>query len=241
MTEIEASLDTLKPDRFSSSDEYAARFAGDWGTYLVWAQNRIVEGMLAKKTNSTLLDLGGGHGQLLPCYQKLQIDATILGSDERCFGQVDQSTAKCITGDLTALPVDTMSFDTVISVRMIPHLEQWQTVIAQMCLAAKDKVIIEYPPKLSFNALTPILFGAKKKFEKNTRTYTLFGHREIEDEFARNGFTVVKRQSQLLLPFVIHRVLKANKLLRMIEVICRKTGITRLLGSPTIVLAKRNA
>ena len=239
MTEINASLDTVKPDRFSSSDEYAARFSGDWGAYLVWAQNRIVEPMLSA-IGTSVLDIGGGHGQLISSYQNAQLEATIFGSDDRCFRQVDQTAQPCITGDLTSLPLDDKLFDSVVSVRMIPHLDEWQRVIDEMCRVSSDRVIIEYPPKVSFNALTPILFGVKKKFEKNTRPYTLFSHKEIRQAFERNGFSVVKQQSQLLLPFVIHRALKASKPLRLIESLCWMLGITRLLGSPTIVLARRD-
>ncbi len=241
MPEIEASLDTVKPDRFSSSDEYAARFAGGWGEYLVWAQNRIVERMLPKEADSIVLDIGGGHGQLLSCYASNNLKATILGSDARCFGQVDCEKQTCITGEITALPLEDNSYHTVVSVRMIPHLDEWQRAIKEMCRVASDSVIIEYPPKLSFNALTPLLFSAKKKFEKNTRTYTLFSHQEIDDEFALHGYDIASRKSQLLLPFVIHRALKSAPPLRWIESACWHLGLTKLIGSPTIVHAVRRS
>ena len=241
MNLVDPALDTVAPDRFSSSDEYAARFAGDWGAYLVDAQNQLIARFLGPATGQSVLDVGGGHGQLLETYQSRNFIITIHGSDNTCFEQVDREQFECQTGVLTELPYADQQFDSVISVRMIPHLDAWQEVIGELCRVCRYRVIIEYPPKLGFNALTPLLFGAKKRVEKNTRPYFLFSHAEIAAVFERHGFCVEQRDSELLLPFVIHRILKAAPPLRWLETLFCRIGLTRLLGSPTILLATRRA
>ena len=48
----------------TSSDDYAARFAGEIGAWLLKVQEEATLRMLAAYPNAKILDVGGGHGQL---------------------------------------------------------------------------------------------------------------------------------------------------------------------------------
>ena len=55
-----------QPDVETSSDGYAARFAGPAGRYMLGVQEAAVRSMLADlPPGASVLDVGGGHGQLL--------------------------------------------------------------------------------------------------------------------------------------------------------------------------------
>ncbi len=105
----------------------------------------------------------------------------------------------------------------------------------ELCRVARQGVIVDYPTGQSLNAMAPALFGAKKRFEKNTRTWALFRHRQVLDEFAKNGFVPAVTKKQFFLPMVLHRMLKSRTLSAVLEAVCRALGLTRLWGSPVIV------
>ena len=54
------------PDIETASDAYAQRFTGEAGRYLLSEQEAAVRAVLADWRGETVLDVGGGHGQLTP-------------------------------------------------------------------------------------------------------------------------------------------------------------------------------
>jgi hypothetical protein len=51
-------------DIHTSSDEYALRFSGPAGEWMLAVQERIALRMVRRFPDATILDVGGGHGQL---------------------------------------------------------------------------------------------------------------------------------------------------------------------------------
>ena len=57
----------LMPDIHSSSDEYAKRFSGEFGEFALGVQGKLTLTILQNHDDiKTILDVGGGHGQLMP-------------------------------------------------------------------------------------------------------------------------------------------------------------------------------
>ena len=110
---------------------------------------------------------------------------------------------------------------------------------SELCRVAQHRVIIDYPTSQSLNALTPLLFGAKKGIEKNTRTYELFRHRHISDHFTQQGFFRTAKRAQFAWPMVLHRALKNLPLSQALERIAKAMGLTALAGSPIIAAFER--
>ena len=110
-----------------------------------------------------------------------------------------------------------------------------------LCRVARRAVIVDYPTGQSLNCITPALFGAKKRIEGNTRTYTLFPHRTLAGAFAAHGFRRTALDKQFFLPMVLHRLLKSPPLSRLAEFPFRVLGLTALLGSPAIARFERSA
>jgi len=223
----------------SSSDEYAARFAGKTGEWMLSVQERITLEFLGAAPRTSVLDVGGGHGQLAVPLCREGYRVTVLGSDETCRRRissiVDSGQCEFVVGNVIDLPFKDASFDAVISFRMLTHCRRWSKLVSELCRVTRGPVIVDYPTSQSVNRIAPALFGAKKKLEGNTRTWQLFRHEEVLREFERNGFTTARRDAQFFMPMVLHRTLKCPRLSAALERICGRTGLTKRWGSPVIV------
>jgi ubiquinone/menaquinone biosynthesis C-methylase UbiE len=238
---VEGAAQALPPDIETSSADYAARFAGPAGAYLLKVQDDSLSALISGYAHGSVIDVGGGHGQLLGLYMKYGMDVTVHGSDPQCFERLghDAGSFQRVVSDICALPFEDGSHDVVVAVRLITHVDDWPAVLAEMCRVARSAVIIDYPSKRSLNALTPLLFNLKRGIEKNTRTYTLFSHKELKTVLHAHGFSEIAEYKQFFLPMVIHRIFKGGSLPRILESVCRAIGLTRLLGSPVMLRAER--
>lgn len=220
------------PDIDSSTIDYALRFSGIAGEYLLSVQNRAINKVLPLK--GKIIDVGGGHLQILNILDLDKVDYTLHGSDTSCFTRVTQTNLKKIVCPLLDLNVDDESYDTAISIRQLSHLQDWKLFIKELTRVAKNTVIIDAPLNVGFNKLTDILFSFKKKFEKNTRRYLNFSEQELIEVFRENNFILADSHKQFFFPMVIHRILKNEKISKIIELIPEKIGLTKCLGSPAI-------
>lgn len=226
-------------DIHTSSDEYAGRFAGAAGAWMLEVQERLTRRMLEPFPDVEILDVGGGHGQLAIPLTQAGHAVTVLGSDESCRHrirtEVDAGRCRFLVGNVIDLPFDDDAFDTVICFRLVTHCEQWPRLIKELCRVARRSVIVDYPTSASVNVIAPALFGAKKKVEKNTRTWTLFRHRQIHEAFAACGYRPQQVRKQFFLPMALHRIVKSRAISAGSEAVCRGLGLTALWGSPVIV------
>ncbi len=109
------------PDIETSSADYARRFSGAAGRYLLDVQARAIRSALAGLPPGKALDLGGGHGQLVEVLRSLGWDVTVHGTHPACDANLrglhGRQDCRFILGPLEKLPVADKSFDLVISVR----------------------------------------------------------------------------------------------------------------------------
>ncbi len=228
----------------TSSARYASRFSGPAGDWLLEVQASILRTLLAGRTEESILDVGGGHAQVANTLCPLGFKVSVLGSSaicrERLLPLLHGENCSFTAGDLLHTQYADCSFDVVTCLRLIPHCEEWPGLIRELCRVAKDTVIVDYPASVSLNALTPLLFRAKRALERQTtRPYKLFSHRQIAREFERNGYALSRRAGEFFLPMVLHRILKAPALSRVLELPPAILGLTKLLGSPVLVEMKR--
>lgn len=230
------------PDIESSSDAYAARFAGPSGQWMLEVQEKLTLRLLKDQGCSTILDVGGGHGQLARPLCREGYDVTVLGSDASCEHRIRDLTAKGAchfqTGPLTQLPFGDRTFDAVVCFRIVTHSTAWPTLIAELCRVARRAVIVDYPTIESVNRIADHFFTFKKGYEKNTRTWQNFRHADIRAAFERAGWTVQARSGQFLLPMALHRILKCRPLSAGLEGISRALGLNDRWGSPVILRAR---
>lgn len=228
----------------TSSAGYASRFSGPVGAWMLEAQARAVRELLGAPDGATVLDVGGGHGQLALPLAAEGWRVTVLGSEAVCARGIAAAVAagrvQFVTGDVLALPFPDRSFDFAVSVRLLPHCGRWPALVAELCRVARRAVLVDYPTLESLNCVAPALFGAKKRLEGNTRTFTLFTHREVEAAFSAEGFAPAGRIGEFFLPMVLHRTLRCRPCSAALEAVCAGLGLTKRWGSPVVARYSRD-
>ncbi len=226
------------PDIESSSIEYEKRFSGPIGEWFISVQAKALLQIIGKRKNISILDVGGGHAQTAIPLINNGHHVNVLGSNEQCSRKLESyiQSGKCLfkVGKLLELPFADKSFDVVLSFRQVSHMTDWPRFLSELSRVSKELVIIDYPPRLSFNALTPLLFKTKKILEGDTRNYLVFNDNEILQQFKNSGFTLYKRIPQFFLPMVIHRALKKPSVSNAFEKASEISLLKRFLGSPVV-------
>jgi ubiquinone/menaquinone biosynthesis C-methylase UbiE len=230
---------TETADVETSSDDYALRFSGAIGSWFLNAQEEATLRMLAPHRGDSVLDVGGGHGQLIDGLIREDYRVTVVGSSDICKTRIqryiDENRCSFKVANLLYLPFPSKSFDIVISYRLLPHVLRWREFVGELSRVARKVVLVDYPSARSANYFTPLLFRLKKRFEGDTRPFTSFRETQLLEAFASFGFERAARYPQFFLPMVLHRMLKSPKLSSVVERACRLSGATSLLGSPVIL------
>jgi SAM-dependent methyltransferase len=229
----------------SSSDQYARRFAGAVGQWFLDVQNGItLDALAGLPAGAKVLDVGGGHAQVVPALIDAGYRVTVIGSDQSCGKRLRPwtSTGKCAfeVADLQHMPYPDASFDAVICYRLLAHSVNWTRLIGELCRVAANRVIIDYPAKRSVNIVSRWLFDMKRSVEGvTTRSFSLYGRQEIARAFEGAGFRVAHERPQFLLPMVLYRLAGSALFARVAEWPGHRLGLTRILGSPVILRADR--
>jgi len=227
----------------TSSEAYARRFSGAVGGWFLAVQAEATLDLLRPFPRARVVDVGGGHGQLAAPLAEAGYDVTVVGSRESCRARVqrlvDGGQARFQAADLLRLPFGARAFDVALAIRLLPHVERWRELVAELCRVAARAVIVDYPTRRSINAVAAPLFGAKKRVEGDTRPFAVFADDDVEVAFAGHGFRVADRRPQFAFPMALHRALRVAGLSRGLERAARVAGITSRLGSPVIVRADR--
>ena len=230
------------PDIESSTWDYASRFSGPVGEWMLQQQIDATRDFIKQRwpdqTGLSILDVGGGHGQNIALVNALGHRLTILGSNESCNQvikeKLDSGLAEFNVGTLLALPYDDKSFDVVICYRILSHMDSWQALIGELTRVARHLVLVDYPSKRSFNIISDLLFLFKKQIEKNTRRYGYFPDDKIDAVFVENGFNRTHRRRQFFLPMAIYRLIGNLRFSKLAAGFFRKVGLTAMFGSPVI-------
>ncbi len=230
----------------TSSEGYAQRFSGNVGRWMLKKQADIVVDLLKKCNAEALLDVGGGHAQLTQPLIDNGYNVTVHGSADICRTRIqeflDQNQCQFVCAPMFELPFSDGHFDTVICIRLLTHCNRWEELVRELCRVAQRNIIIDYPSAKSLNALVSgKIFAFKKKLEGNTRTWRLFRKKELQEAFAKHGFTYVREVKQYFLPMVFHRTLRCPRISSALEGICQLLGLTHLWGSPSIMLLQSNS
>jgi SAM-dependent methyltransferase len=233
------------PDVETSSEQYAQRFSGDAGSYLLRVQDDGLRTLFEHARSGdrilSALDVGGGHGQLIEALLDICNDVTILGSNQLCAqrllnGPYAEKVAYR-SAELLALPYDDRSIDLVTSIRLLAHMTHWHVLIAELCRVAARYVIVDYPTLMGVNALSLAAFPLKRAIERDTRVYRSFWPFQINRIFIRHGFRRCVVYKQFTAPMALHRLLGAH-MVRPEEAM-RRIGMTRLIGNPVLALFER--
>jgi 2-polyprenyl-3-methyl-5-hydroxy-6-metoxy-1,4-benzoquinol methylase len=229
----------------TSSEDYAQRFSGSVGQWFLKVQEEATLRMLAPHAGATVLDVGGGHGQIAGALAGNGYQVTVFGSADVCRMRiqhlVEENRCSFEFGNILQLPYANGAFDIVVSYRLLSHVSRWPQFLSELVRVARVGVIIDYPATRSINFIAPQLFRIKKRFEGNTRTFNAFSESQLLEHFESNGFKRGDRYAQFFLPMVLHRMFKSRTISSGLETAFRLTGATPLFGSPVILKLLRKA
>lgn len=227
----------------TSSDAYARRFSGPVGSFFLERQREAVLQLLAPWPGASVVDVGGGHGQLTGPLVEAGYAVTVLGSSEACGARVREWTAagraRFVAADLAAPGLPERGFDAVLSLRLLPHVRRVSELVASLARLARRAVVVDYPTRRSVNAVSRLLFGLKRGVEGDTRPFTVFSDGEVETAFAAHGFAPTGRRAQFLAPMALYRALGSAGLARAVEGAAAAAGLTRAFGSPVVLRLER--
>jgi SAM-dependent methyltransferase len=230
----------------TSSEGYARRFSGGVGTWFLKMQESATLRMLAPYRGATVLDVGGGHGQVTGALIAHAHRVTVFGSAQSCRRRIERfiaaGTCTFESGDLLRLPYPDRSYDVVLSYRLLPHATRWRALLLELGRVTRHALLIDVPIARSVNCLAPRLFALKKRLEGNTRSFTVFDEHTVVDVAASAGLAVGDRYAQFCLPMALHRALRTPRLSAVSERLLRVAGATGRFGSPVILkLVRRDS
>ncbi|MEM8737829.1 MAG: class I SAM-dependent methyltransferase [Planctomycetota bacterium] len=236
---LQSHLTRLPCDLDTATDHYASRFSSPVGRYLLEVQRSATLKMLAKFSEASVLDVGGGHGQNAGLLAEAGYRVMVYGSDASCLGRirdlVSRGEVEFNVGELHRLPYESKAFEVAISYRVAAHIEEIEGYIREMCRVAERAVVMDFASSRSVNVLAPMLFKQKLQVEKNTRPFNCFSPSYIDRQFAQHGFRRTGRIGQFVWPMAAHRLLNQPWFSRLAEAVPRCLGVHAWLGSPPIV------
>jgi SAM-dependent methyltransferase len=238
-------MSEFAPDIETATENYASRFKGPVGEFFLNMQADSVRSLLFSSKPLSVLEVGGGHGQLTPLFLELGHCVCIHGSAIGCMNRVAQyrerhpDRVSFVVSPIESLPFPDRAFDVVVAFRLMAHIENWRRFVAELARVTDTQLILEYASILGFNALTPLLFQIKKRIEGNTRPYFCHSLDEIERVVKKHSFQRCSAVKQFFLPMGIHRLLENVSLSKKTETFFAAVGMTGLFGSPVIVSVKR--
>lgn len=236
---------TTTPDVETASDDYARRFSGAIGGYLLAEQERIISDLLGSSGPRRILEVGGGHAQVAPALLDAGHEVWVQGSTQDCVRRLAPLFARYpgrlhfVVSSLWALPFPDRAFDLVVAIRLLAHVEQFDPLLREMARVSDGCLIVDFPPVLSANLWQPLLFGVKRRVEGNTRPFFCYNAGQLYRPLRAAGFEKFRITKQFTLPMVVHRKIASPGFSQAIETGCRRAGLTRLFGSPSVLLAQR--
>jgi ubiquinone/menaquinone biosynthesis C-methylase UbiE len=242
--------DTRRPDVETASHAYAVRFAGPVGAWMLGVQALRVAELLTRAgapRGLHVLEVGGGHAQLTPSLLEAGHDVVVHGSAVACH---DRPVSACgcagvrvaprrVVSDLWALPFRDGAFDLVAALRVLPHVTEWRTLVAEMARVSRRFVLVDFPTRSALHRAAPALFAVKRRIERNTRPYFDYDVADVAGALRDAGLAVVASQREFALPMVVHRTAARPAMSRWLEARAERAGLTDRIGSPVLMLAQR--
>lgn len=238
---------TQTPDIETASEDYARRFSGPIGKYFLDVQQRYIAEALRSlqcSEGARILEVGGGHAQLTGFLLEQGYQVCVQGSGEAAFVRLksgafsNASRLSLSQSSLWQLPFADNEFDVVIAVRLLAHVEKWTELLKEMGRVAKLGLIVDFASISAVNRLSPLLFGAKRKIEGNTRPYFSYSRGQLDEALQGLKFEVCYAKGQFFFPMALHRLIRSPALSRGLESTAAALGLSSGLGSPVILAAR---
>ncbi len=225
----------------------ALRFSGPIGRLIAETQEQVIAGFLAPVAGRTVLDVGTGTGRAAIALASRGAIVTGVDASAQMLEVAERRAKEAgirvtfAAGDAHGLAFADRSFDAAICLRVLMHTPDWRQSLRELCRVSRDRVVFDYPALSSAAALQAAARHAAHALGRSVEAYRVFGARAVRAELAANGFRLAGTHRQFVLPIAFHKRLNSAAATGRIEGALARAGLTRLLGSPVTVVAKRCA
>jgi ubiquinone/menaquinone biosynthesis C-methylase UbiE len=223
----------------------AARFSGPIGRMLAETQEQVIASFLAPLEGSTILDVGTGTGRAAIALARRGAIVTGVDASPEMLAVAERRAAEegarvtFLKGDAHALALTSASFDAVVCLRVLMHTPDWRRSLGELCRVARSRVVLDYPALWSAAALQAATRHVAHRFGSRVEAYRVFSDRAFHDALRQNGFRVVDRHRQFVLPIAFHKIFESASATSHVERALEIVGLRRLLGSPVTLVAER--
>jgi ubiquinone/menaquinone biosynthesis C-methylase UbiE len=220
------------------------RFGGPVGRWLLELERRTYVQLVEPRAGDRILDVGTGTGKLIgpmadagAWVVATDASAAMLGQAAvRCPGAAAQVHLVVTDGHRLSFPG--RSFDVVLSSRVLMHVVDPAAFVAELCRVSRRRVVLDFPPRSSSNALLPLLLPLKRRVDPHTHPYRVHPVGFVRRLFEAQGFRIVRVHRQLFFPHFVHRRLGRPGVSERLEAVARALGLTRLFGAPATMVAE---
>jgi ubiquinone/menaquinone biosynthesis C-methylase UbiE len=225
----------------------ARRFGGPIGQLLLEDQERVLAGFLGDIAGLRVLDMATGTGRAALALAKRGARVTGLDASAEMLGVARRRASEAglavefAEGDAHALAFPDRSFDAVVCLRMLMHVPDWRTALAELCRVSRGTLVFDYPALASAAAVQAMWRRMILALGGRVEAYRVFSGREIARELERHGFRVVSTHRQFVLPIAMHKILGSAAVTRRLEHALARVGLLKLAGSPVTIAAERCA
>lgn len=233
------------PAMASSFD--AKRFGGPIGQMLLEDQERVLMQCLGDVADLHILDLATGTGRAALALARHGARVTGLDASAEMLAVARARTADAgvaiefTEGDAHRLAFPDRAFDAVVCFRLLMHVPEWKTALAEMCRVARQRLVLDYPAVGSAAAVQAVWRRAAQKLGSPVEAYRVFGHQTLARELGRHGFRITSTHRQFVLPIAFHKSVGSARFTRGLEGGPARAGMLRLVGSPVTIAAERCA
>jgi ubiquinone/menaquinone biosynthesis C-methylase UbiE len=219
------------------------RFGTPVGEFLKQMQERLVFSQLPDVSGWNVIDVGAGTGRFTAAFLQRGAAVTACDASEEMLkvlrSKITSSSLQTNVTDAQNLPYADKSFDCAVSFRLLMHVMEWKNALSELCRVSKDWVIIDFPPKRGFLRFAPIFHWLQKPFVKNLQPYKVLPLRKITAALDSHGYHILSVDSGFFLPITAHRILRNPQTSRVLETLFAKFRLTKHLGSPVTIFARR--
>jgi len=225
----------------------AARFGGPIGRLLAETQEQVIAGFLSPLTGTTILDVGTGTGRAAIALARRGAVVTGIDASAEMLAVARRRALDAgaevtfVQGDAHGLTVADRSFDAVVCLRVLMHTPDWRQSLAELCRAARHRVILDYPARSSAAALQSFARRVAHSFGARVEAYRVFSHSEVRDALMANGFRIAGTHKQFVLPIAFHKQLGSAAATARVEGALDRLGLRGMFGSPVTLVAERDA
>ena len=233
------------PAMASSFD--AKRFGGPIGRILLEDQERVLSEFLGDVSRQRVLDLGTGTGRAAMALAKRGAVVTAVDASSEMLSVARARTADAglaidfVEGDAHRLQFPDRAFDSAVCLRLLMHVPDWRTAIAELCRVTESRLVFDYPALGSAASLQAVWRKAASHAGKTVEAYRVFSAASIGRELERHGFRVTRTHKQFVLPIGFHKLVSSTGFTKSVERFLASAGLLRLAGSPVTIAAERCA